>query len=51
MNGLYLLQLNKYSHFGFVQYFRKFIRNFGAIVELLYKLTRKNDSFAWTDLY
>ena len=34
---------------GFVWYFQKFICNFTAIVELLHKLTHKNDSFVWTD--
>ena len=31
------------SFLGFVQYFRKFIRNFSAIAEPLHKLTRKDE--------
>jgi len=37
------------SFLGLVSYYRKFIPNFASLADILYKLTSKNSSFAWTN--
>ena len=47
--GLSVMDFNLLAFYGLASYYRRFVKDFAKIAEPLSRLTRKNNTFTWTD--